>query len=130
MAPVMQLQSQLKSNKMEIQTREQQIRSAEARIEELQSHLGGTPAVQAEMMNLTRDYQTTQRSYVDLLDKKNASALATNLERQQQGEQFRIIDPPSLPDKRLSLIASSFRWPDSASAWPGGAVRSRHGVPG
>lgn len=98
-APVMQLQSQLKSNKMEIQTREQQIRSAEARIEELQSHLGGTPAVQAEMMNLTRDYQTTQRSYVELLDKENASALATNLQRQQQGENFRIIDPPSLPEK-------------------------------
>jgi len=99
MQPVMQIQSQLKSNKMEIQTREQQIRSAEARIQELQANLGGTPQVQAEMLNLTRDYQTTQRSYVELLDKKNASALATNLQRQQQGENFRIIDPPSLPEK-------------------------------
>ncbi len=39
------------------------------------------------------------------------SHLATSLERRQQGEQFRIIDPPSLPDKplapnhfRLSLV--------------------------
>ncbi len=99
MAPVMQLQSELKSNKMEIQNREAQIRSLEARLQELQAHLGGTPTVQAEMLNLTRDYATTQKSYMELMDKKNASSLATNLQRQQQGENFRIIDPPSLPEK-------------------------------
>jgi polysaccharide biosynthesis transport protein len=99
MAPVMQIQSELKSNKMEIQNRENQIRSIEAKLQDIQAHLGGTPSVQAEMLNLTRDYTTTQRAYVDLLDKKNASALATNLQRQQQGENFRIIDPPSLPEK-------------------------------
>jgi succinoglycan biosynthesis transport protein ExoP len=99
MAPVMQLQSELKSNKMEIQNRESQIRALEAKLQELQAHLGGTPSVQAEMLNLTRDYTTTQREYMELMDKKNASALATNLQRQQQGENFRIIDPPSLPEK-------------------------------
>ncbi len=99
MAPMMQLESQLKANKMEIQTREGEIRNLEARIAELQSHLGGTPGVQAEMMNLVRDYQTTQRGYELLLAKENASELATNLQRQQQGENFRIIDPPSLPEK-------------------------------
>ncbi len=99
MAPVMQIQSELKSNKMEIQNRDSQIRSLEGRLQELQAHLGGTPSVQAEMLNLTRDYQTTQKDYMELMDKENASALATNLQRQQQGENFRIIDPPSLPEK-------------------------------
>jgi uncharacterized protein involved in exopolysaccharide biosynthesis len=99
MAPVMQIQSELKSNKMEIQNRENQIRGLEARLQELQAHLGGTPSVQAEMLNLTRDYSTSSKAYMDLMDKKNASALATNLQRQQQGENFRIIDPPSLPEK-------------------------------
>ncbi len=99
MAPVMQIQSELKSNRMEIQNREQQIRSVEAKLAELQTHLGGTPAIQAAMLSMVRDYETTQKAYTDLLDKKNASALATNLQRQQQGENFRIIDPPSLPEK-------------------------------
>jgi len=99
MAPVMQIQSQLKANKMEIQSREAEIRQLEGKLSELQSHLGGTPAVQAEMLNLTRDYAQTQRAYAELLDKKNASELATNLQRQQQGENFRIIDPPSMPEK-------------------------------
>jgi capsular polysaccharide biosynthesis protein len=99
MAPVMQIQSEIKANKMEIQSREAQIRNLEAKVSELQGHLGGTPAVQAEMLNLTRDYAQTQRGYAELLDKKNASELATNLQRQQQGENFRIVDPPSLPEK-------------------------------
>ena len=34
-----------------------------------------------------------------LLAKKNDSEMATNLERRQQGEHFRILDPPSLPVK-------------------------------
>jgi succinoglycan biosynthesis transport protein ExoP len=34
-----------------------------------------------------------------LLKKKNDSAMATSMELLQQGERFRIIDPPSLPVK-------------------------------
>ncbi len=99
MAPLMQVQSQIKANRMEIQNRENEIRGLQQRIGELQSRLGGTPAVQAQMLNLTRDYQQTLKAYQDLLDKRNSSELATNLQRQQQGENFRIIDPPSLPEK-------------------------------
>ena len=51
------------------------------------------------MDDIMRDYESTKKAYDDLLEKRGGSQLATNLERQQQGEQFRIIDPPSLPDK-------------------------------
>ncbi len=34
-----------------------------------------------------------------LLQKQNQSQLATSLEQRQQGEQFRILDPPSLPGR-------------------------------
>ena len=40
-----------------------------------------------------------KRDYDDLLGKTMASSLATSLNRQQQGDQFRIIDPPSMPEK-------------------------------
>jgi capsular polysaccharide biosynthesis protein len=33
------------------------------------------------------------------LKKRNQSVLATDLERRQQGEQFRVLDPPNLPEK-------------------------------
>jgi len=99
MAPVMQVQSQLKANKLEIQNREAEIRALQGKVAALQSRLGATPGTQAEMLNLTRDYEQTKKSYDDLLEKKNSSSLATNLQRQQQGENFRIIDPPSMPEK-------------------------------
>lgn len=99
MAPVMQIQSQLKANKMELQNRENDIRNLEAKAAAYQARLNATPGTQGEMVDLSRDYEQTKKSYDDLLEKRNSSTLATNLQRQQQGEQFRIIDPPSLPEK-------------------------------
>jgi capsular polysaccharide biosynthesis protein len=37
-----------------------------------------------------------------LLNKKMQSQMATNLEKRQEGEQFRIIDPPNFPQKPFS----------------------------
>ncbi len=99
MAPMVQLQSQMKALKMEIQTQDSTIRGLEQRVMEFQKRVALTPQVEAEMSDMMRDFGSTKKSYAELLAKKQASALATNLEQQQQGEQFRIIDPPSLPDK-------------------------------
>jgi len=46
-----------------------------------------------------RDFGNMKKEYTELLAKRQQSALATSLEKQQQGAQFRIIDPPSLPEK-------------------------------
>lgn len=99
MTPVMQIQSQLKANKLEIRDRENEIKRLEAKAAAYQAHLGNMPATQVEMSELARDYEQTKKNYDELLGKKMNSSLATNLERQQQGEQFRVIDPPSLPEK-------------------------------
>ena len=64
---------------------------------------------------MTRDYETLRQTYTSLLTKKEDSKLAANLERGQIGEQFRILDPASLPQrpynqkKRLTTgIGASF----------------------
>jgi len=54
------------------------------------------------LADITRDYDQSRANYESLLAKKNQSEMATNLERQQQGETFRMIDPPSLPSKPYS----------------------------
>ena len=99
MAPLVQLQSQIKVNKMEIQTSTEQMQRLEQAGQMYQARLNATPAVEAEMSDMLRDFGNMKKEYVDLLGKKQESSLATNLERQQQGAQFRVIDPPSLPDK-------------------------------
>jgi len=70
---------------------EQQVRTYESRIE-------SSPQVEAEYKQITRDHQTALDFYNSLLKKLNDSSMATALEQRQQGEQFRVMDPPNLPD--------------------------------
>jgi hypothetical protein len=48
---------------------------------------------------LTRDYDTLQATYRELLSKSENSKMAASLEQRQIGEQFRILDPPRVPLK-------------------------------
>lgn len=58
-----------------------------------------TPQREQELATLTRDYQMMQANYESLLKKRIDAKMAENLETQQQGEQFRMIDPPNLPTR-------------------------------
>jgi polysaccharide biosynthesis transport protein len=54
--------------------------------------------VEEQYKELTRGYQTALDSYNDLLKKKDEAAMSGELNKQQQGEQFSILDPANLPD--------------------------------
>jgi len=98
-ASLVQLQSQLQANQIEIKNREQSIASLEAKINEYQARLNTEPVREQQLADLTRGYDQSKASYDSLLKKKNESAMATSMELLQQGERFRIMDPPSLPLK-------------------------------
>ncbi|MGA1825324.1 MAG: GNVR domain-containing protein [bacterium] len=66
------------------------IATYEERIEE-------APRVALQLAALTRDYENTKFFYEEVLRKKLSAEQAENLEKRQQGEQFRILDPASLP---------------------------------
>ena len=77
-----------------------------------QSRIEVTPIREAELAALARDYETQQQTYRGLLQKKEESQIAANLEKRQIGEQFKILDPARMPEKpaspdrpRLYLIA-------------------------
>ena len=97
--PIMQMQSQLKVNQMEIESLHQQERKIQSELSEYQARLNGTPQTEQELADISRGYEESQVNYNSLLTKQNQSQLATSLEQRQQGQQFRIIDPPSLPYK-------------------------------
>jgi capsular polysaccharide biosynthesis protein len=69
------------------------------KIVQLQAKLELSPSVEQEYKALTRDYQTALGIYTDLLKKQSVSEMSTDLEKRQEGEQFRVLDPPSLPQK-------------------------------
>jgi len=62
-----------------------------------QGRVQASPMVEQQLKELTRNYQSASDFYNDLLRKRDNSAMATNLAHQQEGEQFRVLDPPSLP---------------------------------
>lgn len=98
-SPTAQLQSQLQANQTEIKNREQTIAGLKVKINDYQGRLNQEPVREQQLADLTRGYDQQKANYDDLLKKKNESAMATSMELLQQGERFRIIDPPSLPLK-------------------------------
>lgn len=70
----------------------EQIYMYQVRIEE-------TPKREQELILLTRDYDLLKTNYQSLLDKKIQAQMAESLERKQQGEQFKVLDPARLPEK-------------------------------
>jgi polysaccharide chain length determinant protein (PEP-CTERM system associated) len=57
------------------------------------------PTRASELVELTRDYSQMTGQYASLLNKRNESQIAANLEARQIGEQFRLLDPARLPEK-------------------------------
>jgi polysaccharide chain length determinant protein (PEP-CTERM system associated) len=102
MTPILQFESQLKANQQEIADTKRELAQVEAQIAGYQGRLNNMPIREQQLADLTRDYDQSKLNYDSLLKKQMQSQMATNLEKRQQGEQFRIIDPPSLPKKPVS----------------------------
>jgi len=81
----------------------QQKRSDQAKIQreigQYQGRIQASPLVAAQYNELTRGNATAQKFYDDLLAKMNSSQMATNLELEQQGERFNLLDDANLPDE-------------------------------
>ena len=73
-----------------------------------------TPKLEQEFSLLNRDYDLLKTTYESLKDKKIQSQMAENLEKKQQGEQFKILDParypekPVKPDRNMILLMGAF----------------------
>jgi polysaccharide biosynthesis transport protein len=96
---VLQLQGQLEASQAEIGNRERAIVALKAKVGEYQGRLNNEPASEQQLADLTRGYDQSKANYDDLLKKENESQMATSMEHMQQGERFRMLDPPSLPLK-------------------------------
>src|SRR6202165_399190 len=108
--PMMQMQSQLKANQMEILNDQKYEKELESKITEYQARLNLTPATEQELTNISRGYEESKSNYNSLLQKQMQSQLATSPETRQQGEQFRVVDPPSLPNKPSTPNHLRFSW--------------------
>jgi len=94
-----QIQGQIAELVGEIKRRTAQQAQTEKQIRQMQSRVEVLPTVEQQLSELDRDYEISKLNYASLLEKKNASAMAAEMERRAEGEQFRVLDPASFPEK-------------------------------
>jgi uncharacterized protein involved in exopolysaccharide biosynthesis len=94
-----QLRLKIKQNNDTIAGLTKKQSQIEEQIRVLQGRVQSSPMIEQEFKELTRNYDTALEGYKDLLKKQESSAMAGALEHQQEGEQFRVLEPPSLPNE-------------------------------
>jgi polysaccharide chain length determinant protein (PEP-CTERM system associated) len=94
-----QLKAQLRATQQSMVAAKQEQGRIEQQVRTYESRIESSPMVEQEYKQITRDHETALQFYNTLLTKMNESSMATALERRQQGEQFRVMDAPNLPER-------------------------------
>ncbi len=87
---VAQLQNELESLSRE----EQRLR---AEIAQYQRRIDLTPVREQQLASILRNYEMYKQDYADLVNKQLRSQQSVSVEERQEGQQFRLVDPPTLP---------------------------------
>ena len=91
--------------KRQAQTQEQ--------IRTVQGRLQASPVIEQQLKEMNRNYQTASDIYNQLLKDQASAAMATQMEHDQQGESFKVLDSPSLPltpsfPKKIVFVGGGF----------------------
>ncbi len=86
------------------------VQEYESRMEGLKAMANQVPQVEADLKQLTRDYEINKKNYEELLARRQRAILSGDMESATGGLDFRIIDPPRVPsrpsDPNRPLLAS------------------------
>jgi hypothetical protein len=98
----------LEANRAEVENLTKDANQLKEKIARYQERLNATPVREQQLAGMLRDYELLKLNYADLLKKQQESGLAVSLEKHQEGQQFRVVDPASLPTipsspKRLKI---------------------------
>jgi polysaccharide chain length determinant protein (PEP-CTERM system associated) len=108
-AQIQQLRANLREQDLNIADLTKRQGQIQDQIRVLQGRVQASPMVEQQLKEFMRNYQSAADFYNELLKNREHSAMATSLAHQQEGEQFRVLDPPSLPaspsfPKRINFI--------------------------
>src|SRR5262245_23814817 len=93
------LQAQLKEADGEVRLLSNERTKLLSEVAEYQQRIENTPKREQELLVLTRDYNSTKELYASLLKRREEANLAGNMEQKQKGEQLRILDPATYPER-------------------------------
>ena len=93
-----QAKAQLRAVQLAIASTKEEQSKIKAQIDQYEQRIESSPIVEEQYKQVTRDHDIAQEFYNSLLKKMDESSMAVALEHRQEGEQFRVMDPPNLPD--------------------------------
>lgn len=96
--PVYQkMKADLSDAEVEVRTLEMRLDSNKRLLEQSLSHSRQGAEYQAQLAELTRDYNVTQQIYENMLERKERARLSMALDVQGQGLNYKIQEPPVYP---------------------------------
>jgi polysaccharide chain length determinant protein (PEP-CTERM system associated) len=120
---VASLMSQIDQAKIEIKAGAEQTAAIQRQIAAYERRIENTPRREHELASITRDYETTREVFRSLLAKRDEAGIAADLEQRQKGEQFRVLQAATLPERptgpnriRLLLVGLALAIGASAAA--------------
>lgn len=93
---------QVEGNDAKLMTLRKQQESIQRQMDGYEHRVNLAPVREQQLAEIERDYNLYRQDYNDLLNKKLQAELSASVEENQQGQQFRLVDPPSLPAKPSS----------------------------
>jgi len=93
-----QLDSLVPERDSEVKKREE----LQSKLDELGRHLSSSPEVERQYREIVRDLEAAQFKYSEILSKQSEAQIAVNLETEQKGEKFSMIEAPQPPEKPVS----------------------------
>lgn len=95
-APVLQIESQARSNQLALRNDRRQLAGLDHQIAALKAEENAAPALQPELTSLQQAVAEAQSQYDALAAEQHQAGLALALQRGPQGAQFRLLDAPTL----------------------------------
>jgi len=59
-------------------------------------------AIETEMENLNRDYQSIKKNYMALIDRREQARMSSSVDTQVSALKFKVVDPANMPDSPSS----------------------------
>lgn len=103
------LSSNLASIQSDISSIKKQIQTFKDRAEDYRKRIENTPKVEETYLALVNQREALRNKYIDLTQKHQEARVAQELEKDQKGERFTLIEPARFPEKpfkpnRLAIV--------------------------
>lgn len=94
-----QLQARLEGTDSDLRALQGQRLTLRGKLGDLERRIANSPEVERKYRELMRDYENAQKKYGEVSAKRQEAEVASNLENEQKGERFTLIEPPAVPEE-------------------------------